>query len=329
MILADKIIELRKRSGWSQEELAEKMGVSRQSISKWEGAQSVPDMSRILQLSEIFGVSTDFLLKDEMEFSAEVAAHSDLDETVPPAHHVSMEEANAFLQTKFQSSPKIALGVMLCILSPVLLIVLTGLAELTVIGLTENLAAMIGLVVLLAMVGCAVGIFITTGMSLTRFEYMEKEVLDTEYGVDGMVRERMEQYRSTFTAHIAIGVVMCVMSSIPLFVAMGLESDLVAVAGVGLLLTIVAIGVFLIVKAGVVWGSYQMLLQEGDYSKLNKSNNRSNALITEIYWGVVVAGYLLWSFLTMRWEITWIVWPIAGILFGILTSILNATRKNA
>ena len=45
MILADKIIEERKRNGWSQEELAEKLGVSRQSVSKWEGAQSVPDCS--------------------------------------------------------------------------------------------------------------------------------------------------------------------------------------------------------------------------------------------------------------------------------------------
>ena len=67
MILADKIIELRKKSGWSQEELAEKMDVSRQSISKWEGAQSMPDMNRILRMSELFGVSTDYLLKDELE----------------------------------------------------------------------------------------------------------------------------------------------------------------------------------------------------------------------------------------------------------------------
>ena len=48
MILADKIILLRKKSGWSQEELAEKLNVSRQSISKWEGAQSVPGMDKIL-----------------------------------------------------------------------------------------------------------------------------------------------------------------------------------------------------------------------------------------------------------------------------------------
>lgn len=67
MILADKIIEERKRNGWSQEELAEKLGVSRQSVSKWEGAQSVPDLQRILEMSRIFGVSTDYLLKDGEE----------------------------------------------------------------------------------------------------------------------------------------------------------------------------------------------------------------------------------------------------------------------
>ena len=70
MILADKIIELRKKNGWSQEELAEKLDVSRQSISKWESAQSIPDMNRIIAMSQIFGVSTDVLLKDELELTA-------------------------------------------------------------------------------------------------------------------------------------------------------------------------------------------------------------------------------------------------------------------
>ena len=66
MILADKIIEERKRNGWSQEELAEKLKVSRQAVSKWEGAQSIPDLDKILQMSSLFGVSTDYLLcRDE------------------------------------------------------------------------------------------------------------------------------------------------------------------------------------------------------------------------------------------------------------------------
>ena len=66
MILADKITVLRKKAGWSQEELAEQLGVTRQSVSKWEGAQSVPDMDKVVQMSRLFGVTTDFLLKDEL-----------------------------------------------------------------------------------------------------------------------------------------------------------------------------------------------------------------------------------------------------------------------
>ena len=67
MILADKIINERKKNGWSQEDLAEKLSVSRQAISKWESAQATPDLSKVILLAELFGVSTDYLLKDEIE----------------------------------------------------------------------------------------------------------------------------------------------------------------------------------------------------------------------------------------------------------------------
>ena len=67
MILADKIMTLRKKAGWSQEELAARLNVSRQSVSKWEGAQSIPDMDKVVQMSRLFGITTDFLLKDELE----------------------------------------------------------------------------------------------------------------------------------------------------------------------------------------------------------------------------------------------------------------------
>jgi transcriptional regulator with XRE-family HTH domain len=67
MILADKIIFLRKQNNWSQEQLAEHLGVSRQSVSKWESAMSMPDLDKIMKMSSLFGVSTDYLLKDEIE----------------------------------------------------------------------------------------------------------------------------------------------------------------------------------------------------------------------------------------------------------------------
>ena len=96
MIFADKLIQLRKKSGWSQEELAEQMNVTRQSVSKWEGSQSVPDLEKIVRLSELFGVSTDYLLKDEIEHTE----HPNFSKDTPSIKRVSMEEANAFLSVK-------------------------------------------------------------------------------------------------------------------------------------------------------------------------------------------------------------------------------------
>ena len=72
MILADKIIYLRKKNGWSQEQLAEQLNISRQSVSKWESGTSIPDLDKILKMSAIFGVSTDYLLKDELEEEAQM-----------------------------------------------------------------------------------------------------------------------------------------------------------------------------------------------------------------------------------------------------------------
>lgn len=63
MSIADRIQTLRKSKGISQEELADKIGVSRQAVSKWESGQSAPDIEKIILLSEFFGVTTDFLLK--------------------------------------------------------------------------------------------------------------------------------------------------------------------------------------------------------------------------------------------------------------------------
>ena len=206
MILADKIIALRKKNGLSQEELAEKMGVSRQSVSKWEGAQSVPDLNKIIALSEIFGVSTDYLLKDELG----EPEYTSSEDSGTPLRQVSMEEANAFLSMRALNAGRVAVGVMLCILSPVILILLSGAQELGRLTLSENQAVGIGLVVLIAMVGCAVAIFVTCSIRAGCYEYLEKEPIETLYGVSGMVRARKDQFQPTYTCQLTIGIVLCV-----------------------------------------------------------------------------------------------------------------------
>ncbi len=64
MNLSNKIYEMRKAQGLSQEQLAEKLGVSRQSVSKWESGEAVPEVERLITMSRIFNVTTDYLLKE-------------------------------------------------------------------------------------------------------------------------------------------------------------------------------------------------------------------------------------------------------------------------
>ena len=330
MIFADKIIDLRKQNGWSQEELAEKLGVSRQSISKWEGAQSMPDMNRILKMSEIFGVSTDYLLKEDMELPA-AAGTAVLPQEEFEVKAVSMEEASAFLSYKDRASGRVALGVMLCILSPVVLVIAAALQEAGMLALSEDAAAGLGLIVMFLLIGGAVALFITNGLAGKRFEYLEKEQIDTAYGVDGMVKDRREKYRHTYTILLVTGIVLCVLSVIPVFAAMLIfgDNDAALAVAVGVLLILVAVGVMLIVRSGTVWGGFQMLLQEGDYTAEQKYENRKNEHLSSIYWCSATALFLALSFLTGAWDKTWIVWPIAGVSYGVVTAIARVLRKKS
>lgn len=72
MKLSEKILSLRKKMGLSQEELAEKLNVSRQAVSRWEVGSAQPDASNVLQLSKLFGVTADYLLNDEYESDRDV-----------------------------------------------------------------------------------------------------------------------------------------------------------------------------------------------------------------------------------------------------------------
>lgn len=333
MIFADKLIDLRKKNGWSQEELADRLEVSRQSVSKWESAQSVPDMNRILKLSELFGVTTDYLLKDELGPEALAAQTLPVPDTEFPVRQVSMEEASDFLEHRGLAARRIALGVLLCILSPVLLCLLGGAQEAGRLALSQAQAVGIGLVALFLLVGGAVALFITTGLRGARFEYLEKEQIETAYGVDGMAKDRREKFRGSFNLQLTLGIILCVLSVIPVFLALILfgEGETPAeafphVVSVCLLLVLAGVGVYMIVHGSIIWGGYQILLEDGDYSRAKKAENKRNEPLNVIYWCAVTAGYLAWSFLSGSWNRTWIVWPIAGVLFGLLLAVVRALR---
>ena len=302
MILADKITELRKKNGWSQEELAEMLDVSRQSISKWESAQAVPDMNRIMTMSKIFGVSTDMLLKDELEISAAPAGS---DATESAARVVTVEEASDYLAFKAFSSRRTAIGVMLCILSPVLLIFLAGASETGFINISEHLAAGIGVPAILLLVGCAVALFITTYL-------------------------KGERFRGAFGTQLTLGIVLCVIAAVPITAASlfhySNNSDFIVTVAVCALLVLIAIGVLLIVRSCIIWGGFKALLEEGDYTRAEKAESKRDGVIAGAYWLVVTAAFLAMGFLG-DWDRSWIIWPIAGVLFAVVMSIARALRR--
>ena len=329
MILADKIVSLRKKAGWSQEDLAEKLGVTRQSVSKWEGAQSVPDMDKVVMMSRLFGVSTDFLLKDELEEETPCAAAQD-DDT--PLRRVSLTQAADYLALRKAAAPKIAVATALCIISPVTLILLAGMSEVQRFPISGNAAAGIGLCVMLGLVALAVSIFLRAGAEAKEYRFLEEEPFETEYGVTGMVRQRQREYADTHTRLVTVGVVLCVLAAVPLFAAMCINgSDLLYIAAVCALLVLVAIGCLALVTAGVYQGAMEQLLEEGDYTRPQKKHHKLMGTVTMIYWLTATAVFLLYTYGPHgngQPRYSWIIWAVAGVLYAAVMGIVRIISRS-
>ena len=139
-------------------------------------------------------------------------------------------------------------------------------------GIADHVAGGIGMVVLLAIVAAAVGIFISSGSKTAPFAYLDAEEFETEYGVSGMVHERKAKYKDVYTRNNMVGAILCILSLVPLFVAVIYNENnvLMLVFMLSAMFLIAGIGVWLFVRTGIVWASYEKLLQEGDYTKAKK-----------------------------------------------------------
>ena len=309
MILADKIILLRKRKGWSQEELAEQLGVTRQSVSKWEGAQSVPDIPKIIQMSEIFGVTTDYLLKDEIEaeeihiesrksgMQAEEKETEYAKEAEPSGlRTVTMSEASEYLRLRREAAPKMAGATLLCVLSPVALLMLSALSERPELSLSENMAAGIGLCVLLILVTIAVVEFMSCYHKVKKYDYLENEVFQSETGVAEMLKQQKEEFQPVYNRKNITGAVLCILSVLPLFMSVSVQGpDILYVSMVSLLLIIVSFGCYAFVYAGTIQNAMNKLLEEGDYSRKNKEKKSVRGTVSVVYWLVVTAIFLYYT----------------------------------
>ena len=323
MILGEKIAQLRRKNGWSQEELADKMEISRQAVSKWESGQTMPDLERILRLSSLFGVTIDYLLKDGAEPEiprpeAEEDTHIRL---------ISLADAADYLSLRERASVQIASGTFLCILAFMPLLLLGAAAE--QFQLSEALAALIGLASLFLLAAIAVVIFMRCGFHSAPYRFIELGEFRAENDANDMVRARKMQFRSTYLRGNLIGVCLCILSPLALFSGILSENDFTQVLLLCVTLLLAGIGVVSFILVGVRWASMERLLREGDFAPRTKSGTRMrrerfDEQLSYAYWLLATAIYLAWSFLTHDWGRTWIVWPVAGVLFGAIRILVGA-----
>lgn len=124
--------------------------------------------------------------------------------------------------------------------------------------------------------------------------------------------------------------VLCIVSAIPILCGAfftqhlsGNQIDSLMTGLVAITLILIAIGVFFFVKSNTIEDGYDILLQVKDYSPQNKLGRKKMRKYATIYWLIMTAIYLGYSFSTENWEHSWIIWPISGIAYGILEKILS------
>lgn len=348
MKLAEKIFNERKRLGLSQEQFAEKMEVSRQAVSKWESGQSMPDLDKLVLMSQIFGVSTDYLLKDE---AADDFAETDIELTETEFQEenfqsekdsrtqqneksrvLDKEEVEEYRAISFRAGKNIAQGVFLCIFGLVLCIGVDMYFEPK--GIDTNLSA----VVLLLCVGIAVGLFVSAGMLMEKYKFLKTEQFHLPETEEKQLAEEYEEYQKEFSKNITIGVVLCIFSVIACLLcsSVGQIYDNPIwdeFIGPMTLFTVIATAVYIFIVSGVKKDYYDILLQQNGYSRHHKKErNEKNDImgaVAGVYWCVVTAIFLAYSFLTMDWGRSWIVWPVAGCLFGAIATLITLCKPNS
>lgn len=246
----------------------------------------------------------------------------------PAERRVSREEAEQYMEDSKGTSKWISFGVMLCILSPVALFYLGGLQEM-VQGISDGKVVLFGLIPLLMMIAIAVAIFIYQGMKMEKYEYLKKECIQIDSSLRQYLQTLKEQEKPKSTLMIIVGVMLCIFSVMPLLVIGAMfENDMYSIYSLIFLFLVVSIAVWFFIAGGSRMEAIKVLLQEGDFTKEGKKSSKIIDVISGIYWPIITAVYLGWSLVTMNWGFTWIVWPIAGIVFGAIATICNVVQNS-
>lgn len=331
MSLGERITKLREAAGISQQELAERLDVTRQTVAHWESGQSTPSSAKVVKMADLFDVTTDYLLRDAADNLLRDAA----DSAAPKAadvKNVRMEDARSLMADYRTAATMIATGVALCILGLAGIPLFKTLAREEAINMTDSQTNLAGGIVLLALVAVAVALFILGGVRISRHRDLYQNQLRMAPGVAIMIstdRKRTEHLR---TASLVAGVFLCILSAVPILIgsfelASGLRTFGIlstTYPAVMCFLVILAAGVFLLVQSRIQAGTYDVLEQRGDHSPECKTFEQR---FDGPYWFAVTAIYLILSFGTGQWTTTWIVFVLGAVVQRVLVQAMQSRDR--
>lgn len=300
MSLSENLQNLRKIKNMSQEELAEKLNVSRQAVSKWESGSGYPETEKIISICEIFDCSMDELVKGKITEDVK-------------------KEKNEYdsVMSKIAKTTSFAIGLILLGVSFML----------TILGFApneqaEDQYALIGVVMILIAVVFAVPIFIMDNMKLENFKKKNKTVANI-YTEEELDSEKMKAAKIT-----AIGIAIILMGTVVMMTLRGLnvfgENSVFPVAA---LMYFVTVGASLVVYGGKTKEKYEI----EEYNKANsdeyKDVEKKIGSICGVIMIIATIIFLIWGFIFNSWNINWCVYPVGGMLCGIVAIILKKGDK--
>lgn len=264
----------------------------------------------------IAGIGTLEELEEDLNFRAK-------DQVLKNNINLTDHQVEEFLEDRKDFARKISFGVAVAIMSAVPLIFLQGMRF-----ISEDLSSAIGVGLLIIMIAFAVSIFIPQGMKISKYSEFEFKDIEMTTQKKLQVEKEEERYQDIYRRKLSIGIPLCVVAVLPvIFISILFEEqETLLLTAVCFLLIVIAIGVKMIVEGSILNDSYSILLQKGDYR--NKKINTLLDSIGGVYWTLAAVIYLLWSFLTWDWHITWMVWPIAGVMYGLISAIVSLMMDN-
>lgn len=247
---------------------------------------------------------------------------------------LSMEEAKQFLHDQARHSYLVALSVFLFI-SSCCFPIFFGAASDTAMRNSDLLDAL-GPTFFFLLIAAGVGLLVYSNVRMGRWNHLKTDNFVTDFATTDYVHREMERYKSTHALLLTVGIMLCILSVVPPILVDALSSgasrmmDVLDDCSGGFTLLLVAIGVFFIVVSANRMGGYRTLLHLNDQNTVGGNyvpnqqpayTNPTLAAIMSVYWPTTTCLYLIWSFLSFQWQITWIIWPVAAIIEALIKNL--------